>query len=137
MKAKVNLVLKEFKEFISRGNVINLAVGVIIGGAFNAIVTALVDNILAPILGILVGGLDFGSLSITVGSAKIMYGAFIQAIINFLIVSFFLFLLVKTLNAFNLGKEQEKEKKETQASDNTDKEIELLTEIRDALVKKD
>lgn len=134
-------VWEEFKEFISRGNVINLAIGVIIGGAFNAIVSSLVDNILAPILGIIVGGLDFNGLSITVGSAKIMYGSFIQAVINFLIVSFCLFLLVKALNAFNQKKdeqnEKEKEKEKSSESALAEKEVQLLQEIRDALTKKE
>lgn len=128
---------QEFKEFISKGNVINLAIGVIIGGAFNAIVTALVDNILTPILGIIVGGLDFSNLSFDVGSAKIMYGAFIQAIINFLIVSFCLFLLVKFINMINkqLPIDKKEEKEEEKKPTDQEKELMLLTEIRDALVK--
>ena len=80
-------MLKEFKEFIARGNVVDLAVGVIIGGAFSKIVTSLVDNIFGPIIGMILGGIDFSELAIKVGSAKILYGVFIQNIIDFLITA--------------------------------------------------
>ena len=80
-------MFKEFKEFIAKGNVIDLAVGVIIGGAFGKIVTSLVDDILMPIIGIIIGGIDFSNLSIDFLDAKIMYGSFIQQIIDFLIVA--------------------------------------------------
>lgn len=123
---------KEFKDFISKGNVIDLAVGVIIGSAFSAIVTSLVDNIISPIIGIFLGGLDFSGLAITVGSAKIMYGSFIQAVINFLIIAFVLFMIVKLVNSVRLSKPEEKKPEVSDA----EKEIALLQEIRDALVKK-
>ena len=90
-------MLKEFKKFIARGNVLDLAVGVIVGGAFSSIVTSLVNNIFTPIIGLIVGGVDFSSLSITFRDTKIMYGAFIQSVIDFLIVAFRLFIVVKAV----------------------------------------
>ena len=90
--------MKEFKEFISKGNVVDLAVGVIIGGAFQAIVGSLVNDIIMPLLGIITGGLDFSHLAITVGEAQILYGSFISAIINFLLMALVLFLVIKALN---------------------------------------
>src|SRR5580692_3798640 len=94
-------MLKEFKEFIFRGNVISLAVGIIIGAAFNDIVKAIVDNVLMPIVGILTGGVDFKGLSVTIGSAKLLYGMAIQATVVFIIIAFFLFLIVKAANSAN------------------------------------
>ncbi len=91
-------MFKEFKKFIDRGNVLDLAVGVIVGGAFSSIVTSLVNNIFTPIIGLIIGGVDFSSLSITFRDTKIMYGAFIQSVIDFLIVAFCLFLIVKAIN---------------------------------------
>ena len=90
--------MKEFKEFISKGNVMDLAVGVIIGGAFQAIVGSLVNDIIMPLLGVITGGLDFSHLAITVGEAQILYGSFISAIINFLLMALVLFLVIKSLN---------------------------------------
>ena len=90
--------MKEFKEFISKGTVMDLAVGVIIGGAFQAIVGSLVNDIIMPLLGIITGGLDFSHLAITVGEAQILYGSFISAIINFLLMALVLFLVIKALN---------------------------------------
>ena len=90
--------MKEFKEFISKGNVMDLTVGVIIGGAFQAIVGSLVNDIIMPLLGIITGGLDFSHLAITVGEAQILYGSFISAIINFLLMALVLFLVIKALN---------------------------------------
>ena len=91
-------MLKEFRDFIMRGNVIDLAVAVIIGVAFGAIITSLVDDIIMPIVGMLLGGVDFTAMSITVGSAQIMYGNFIQAVVNFLIIALALFLIIKAAN---------------------------------------
>ena len=93
-----NGFINEFKEFISRGNVMDMAVGVVIGGAFSAIVTSLVDDVIGPLIGVLTGGIDFSNLAITVGSANIMIGAFIQAVINFLIISFVIFSVIKAFN---------------------------------------
>ncbi len=103
----------EFKEFIMRGNVMDLAVGVIIGGAFSAIVTSLTDDIISPILGIF-GGMDFSELVANVNGAEIRYGAFITAIINFLIMAFIIFLMVKGINkVMSLGKKKVEEEPTT------------------------
>jgi len=99
----------EFKEFIMRGNVMDLAVGVIIGGAFSAIVTSLTDDIISPVLG-LFGGLDFSQMVAKVGEVEIRYGAFITAIINFIIMAFIIFLMVKGINKMmSIGKKEEEE----------------------------
>ena len=100
-------MLKEFKEFISRGNVVDLAVGVIVGGAFGKIVSSLVDNILMPLIGVIIGGIDFSSLSLTVGTASIGYGLFIQNVIDFLIIAFCIFLFVKAINKLSKPKKEE------------------------------
>lgn len=128
---------EEFKEFISKGNVLDMAVGIIVGGAFTSIVTALTDNILTPLIGMIIGGLDIQDLSITVGSAKLQYGAFLQAILNFLIVAFVLFCIVKAINTARTAAEKKlkKEEEEKPAEPAVDPQIELLTEIRDLLQK--
>ena len=123
-------MIKEFKEFISRGNVLDLAVGVIIGGAFNKIVSSLVDNILMPIIGLIIGGIDFSTLSVKVGDAEIAYGLFIQNIVDFLIVAFTIFMVVKAINKIM----RKKEKKE-EAPKGPSEEVVLLTEIKNELVK--
>lgn len=91
-------ITKEFQEFISRGNVVDMAVGVIIGGAFTAIVNSLVNDMLTPLLGLLTGGMDFSTLSFGIGDAQFCYGSFIAAVINFLLIALVLFLLVKGIN---------------------------------------
>ena len=91
-------LIQEFKEFIMKGNVMDLAVGVVIGGAFSAIVTSLVNDVIGPVIGMICGGLDFSGLAITVGSAQLMIGNFIQAIIEFLIIALCIFLMVKGVN---------------------------------------
>jgi len=91
-------MLKEFRDFINRGNVIDLAVAVIIGGAFGAIVNSLVNDIIMPLVGVIIGGINFTGLAITVGEAQILYGNFIQAIVNFLIIAFVIFLIVRQIN---------------------------------------
>ena len=96
---------QEFKDFISKGNVIDLAVAVVIGTAFNAIVASLVDDLIMPLIGIVLGGVDFSSLAITFGNAQLTYGNLIQAILNFLIIAFVLFLIVRAYN--NLQKKEE------------------------------
>lgn len=88
----------EFKKFIMRGNVIDLAVGVIIGGAFQAIVSSLVDDIVTPLLGIILGKVDFSSLAVKIGEATINYGKFITAIINFFIMALVIFAIIKVIN---------------------------------------
>lgn len=105
-------ILKEFKEFATRGNVIDLAVGVVIGAAFSAIVTAFVDHILMPVVGIITGGFDISGLSVTVGTAVFAYGQFINAVINFLLIAIFLFTFVKIINRTRqMGKKKEEEVK--------------------------
>ena len=89
---------KEFKSFISRGNVVDMAVGVVIGGAFTAIITSLVNDVIMPIIGMVTGGINFSELKATVGSAELCYGNFIQAIVNFLLVALVLFCVIKSLN---------------------------------------
>ena len=127
-------MIKEFKEFISKGNVVDLAVGVIIGGAFGKIVTSLVNDILMPIIGIVLGGVDFSNLTLTVGSAKIAYGMFIQNIIDFLIIAFCVFIFVKAVNKLsNLTKKEEKAKEET--VEIKEDELSVLKEIREELKK--
>lgn len=118
-------MFNEFKKFIARGNVLDLAVGVIVGGAFSSIVTSLVNNIFTPLIGLVVGGVDFSNLSITFKDTKIMYGAFIQSVIDFLIVAFCLFIVVKTVNKITHKKEEVKETKSA--------ELKTLEEIRDIL----
>lgn len=120
-------MLKEFKKFIARGNVLDLAVGVIVGGAFSSIVTSLVNNIFTPIIGLIVGGVDFSSLSISFRDTKIMYGAFIQSVIDFLIVAFCLFIVVKAVNKVT-HKKEEKPAKPVKSE-----ELKTLEEIRDLL----
>ena len=121
-------MIKEFKKFIARGNVLDLAVGVIVGGAFSSIVTSLVNNIFTPIIGLILGGVDFSNLSITFRDTQIMYGAFIQSVIDFLIVAFCLFLVVKVVNRVTAKKEKKEEKKDTKSA-----ELKTLEEIRDIL----
>ena len=135
-KKSVKKGMGEFKEFISRGNVVDMAVGVIIGSAFGKIVTSLVEKILMPIIGVLLGGLDFSDLSIKVGNAKVGYGAFIQAIVDFIIVAFCLFIIVKVMNKLQDAVKKDKvDEAIEKEQENDKKEIELLTESRDLLKK--
>ena len=122
-------MLKEFREFLNRGNVLDLAVAVIIGGAFGLIVTSLVNDIIMPLVGIVLGGVDFTSLSITVGNAQVMYGNFIQALVNFLIVAFVIFLIVRSINKMQ---ERFGPKKEVEVVADPE-ELLILREIRDML----
>ena len=123
----------EFKEFISRGSVIDLAVGVTIATAFTAIVTSLTNDIIMPIIGALLGGIDFSTLSIQIGEATIAYGKFIQAIIIFLIVSFVLFLVVKAYNKMREKSIEEANRKAAELAAQVPADVQLLTEIRDLL----
>ncbi|HSJ87139.1 MAG TPA: large conductance mechanosensitive channel protein MscL [Anaerolineales bacterium] len=93
-------MLREFREFAMRGNVMDLAIAVIIGGAFGKIITSLVNDILMPLIGLAMGGVNFSELAITVGDAVVKWGAFVQSIIDFLLVAFVIFMLVRTLNRF-------------------------------------
>ncbi len=125
----------EFKEFIAKGNVMDMAVGVIVGAAFKAIVDSLVADILMPLIGIFVGAESFTALSVTVGGAVITYGNFIAAIINFLIMAFVMFLIVKGMNKMSEAAAKLKKEKEVEeaAVAEPSKEEVLLTEIRDLL----
>lgn len=123
---KLNKGANEFKEFISRGNVVDMAVGVIIGGAFGKIVTSLVNDILMPIIGTILGGLDFTSLSIKIEDANIAYGTFIQSVVDFLIIAFCIFIMVKFFEKLKKKEEKVEEPKKEEY-------IVLLEEIRDAL----
>ena len=134
-------MIKEFKAFISKGNVMDLAVGVIIGGAFGKIVESLVNDIIMPVISLVTGGIDFSSWFISLngqkyatlkkaeeaGASVLAYGKFISAILYFIILAFIIFLIVKAMNKFRKKKEEEKPAK----SD----EVKLLEEIRDTLKK--
>ena len=129
-------MIKEFKEFIAKGNAMDLAVGVIIGAAFGKIVTSLVNDILMPLLGLILGGIDFTGLSIKVGDAKIMYGNFIQSAIDFLIVAFCIFLMIKAVNKLMAkAKKDTTEENVEDIEEAVNDEVKLLEEIRDLLKK--
>lgn len=125
-------LLKEFKSFAMKGNVVDLAVGIIIGAAFGKIVSSLVSDIIMPPIGLLVGGLDFKDLAVTISSSPLVvikYGAFINTLIDFVIVAFAIFMMIKALNAFK------KKQEEAPAPPKKSDEVVLLTEIRDLLKK--
>lgn len=131
-------MLKEFKEFISKGNVLDLAVGVIIGGAFGKIITSLVDDILMPLIGLILGKINFSDLKFVIAPAQgdtpeaaVKYGLFIQNGVNFFIIAFVIFLVVKAVNKMRKTKEVE----EVVAEPTPSAEETLLTEIRDLLKK--
>jgi large conductance mechanosensitive channel len=145
---KKSSIIEEFKTFISRGNVMDLAVGLIIGSAFTAIVSSLVNDIVMPIVGTVLGGINFTDLKFVIRHATsdkaqlaITYGNFIQAIVDFLLIAFVVFILVKTLNSFRLKSEQLLNAKEEEKEAVEPKEVVLpqdillLTEIRDLLKK--
>ncbi|MGI6174620.1 MAG: large-conductance mechanosensitive channel protein MscL [Christensenellales bacterium] len=128
-------MLKEFKEFALKGNVLDLAIGVIIGGAFGKIVTSLVNDLLMPLIGVLLGGINFTDLKIVITPASgelaevaILYGAFIQSIVDFLIIAFSIFLFIKLISL--------RKKKEPEAPPEPVREVVLLEEIRDLLKSK-
>lgn len=131
---KMNPILKEFRDFINRGNVIDLAVGVIIGGAFNKIISSLVNDLIVPVVGIILGGIDFTNLEITIpnflggsSAAHLRYGNFIQNVVDFLIVAFCVFIFIRIINKFTAKKEAEAATEPT-----TDEKIlTVLEEIRD------
>lgn len=134
---------KEFTEFINRGNVMDLAVGVVIGSAFTAIVNSIVNDMIMPLVSLIGGGFDFTSLTLEIPnffggekSAVIKYGSFIQNVINFLIIALVVFLLIKGINRIRRKGEKEEDKKEEAAEKKEDEQTVLLREIRDALKKK-
>jgi large conductance mechanosensitive channel len=134
---KVNKGISEFKEFIMKGNVVDLAVGVIVGGAFSKIVTSLVNDILMPVIGVIIGGIDFSNLSIDFLDAKIMYGSFIQQIIDFLIISLCVFIFVKIISKITTKKQNLQEDNEEKVEEKKSDEVMLLEEIRDLLKEKE
>jgi len=126
-------MLKEFKDFIAKGNVMDMAVGIIIGAAFTAIVGSLVQDLINPIISLFMGGVDFSGLGIKLGEgedgAVFAYGKFIMAIINFLVIAWVVFMLVKAVNKTKAPEE------EAPAAEPGPTELDMLTEIRDALTK--
>jgi large conductance mechanosensitive channel len=124
--------VEEFKKFAMRGNVMDLAVGIVIGAAFQKIVTSLVNNIITPIIGSLMGGVDFTGYAITVRDSQITYGVFIQSILDFVIVAFAIFIAIKVMNKLQ---QKENEKPEEQKEAEPTEEVKLLREIRDSLKK--
>lgn len=128
-------MIKEFKDFIAKGNVMDMAVGIIIGAAFTAIVTSLVDDLINPIISLFAGGLDFSGLKIALGegadAASFNYGSFINAVINFLIIAWVVFMLVKMVNRVK----ESATKTEEAAAPAGPSEVDILMEIRDALKK--
>lgn len=129
-ESKLGKGLGDFKKFISRGNVVDMAVGVIIGAAFGKIVSSLVNDMLMPFVGIFLGGVDFSTLSITIGEAQIKYGAFIQTIIDFVIIAFTIFVVVKLFERLKRKEEQ------APAAPTKSDEVVLLEQIRDLLKEK-
>ncbi|NCN52770.1 large-conductance mechanosensitive channel protein MscL [Candidatus Parcubacteria bacterium] len=122
---------EEFKKFAMRGNVVDMAVGIVIGAAFGKIVASLVENIVTPTIGLVLGGIDLTSFTINIGSASIAYGTFLQSIIDFIIIAFAIFLVIKGMN-----KLQRHEDKKTEAQQKVpSEEVILLREIRDTLKK--
>ena len=128
---KKNTFLAEFKAFIARGNVMDMAVGVIIGGAFSNITTSLINDIVMPFLGIFTGSISFAELNFSIGSAVIAYGNFIQSVLNFLVMAFVVFCLVRTIN--RLHQKKEAAPAAPPAPPEPSNEEKLLTEIRDLL----
>lgn len=126
--------IDEFKTFAMKGNVIDLAVAVVIGAAFGKIVSSLVENIITPLIGVILGGLDFSGLQIEVGDAVLTYGVFVQAVIDFLIVAFVIFVVVKGINKAKSLTGEKREETEEKPKEPTE-EVKLLREIRDLLNK--
>lgn len=129
---------KEFKEFITRGNVIDLAIGMVMGSAFTAIVNSLVDDIISPLIGLIIGETDFSSWVVNVGTAEFRFGAFLNTIVTFLLISLVLFFIIKGINKARdvLSHEEEKKEQEEEAKEpELSTEESLLVEIRDLLAK--
>ena len=125
--------MSEFKEFISKGDVMSMAVGIIIGGAFTAIVNSLVGDVITPLLGIIIGGIDFTGIKVTVGGAELMVGNFIQAVIVFLLTALVIFWMMKAFNRVFAKKEAEAEAPAEPELSPVPEDIQLLREIRDLL----
>ena len=133
IKNKGGKFVKEFKEFIAKGNVIELAVGVIIGSAFGKIVSSIVDDIIMPLIGVIIGGIDFSGLSAKVGDATITYGNFIQNVIDFLIIALCIFIFVKVINKLTKKEAEEAAEEAAEEEAARDEQLVLLEEIRDLL----
>lgn len=130
--------IAEFKEFAMKGSILDVAVGMVIGAAFSAIITSLVEDIITPLLGIIIGKVDFSALSITVGSAEVMYGKFIQSCFSFLLIALSIFICIKAINKARTAFEKQKEEEEAAEEETAEpsEDIQLLTEIRDLLKEK-
>lgn len=133
---KVKKLGEDFKTFISRGNVVDMAVGVIVGGAFSKIVTSLVNDVLTPIIGVFLGGLNFSELTFGFKDAQISYGLFIQTIVDFLIIAACIFAMVKLFERFKKKEEPKEEVKKEVEEPKKSEEVLLLEEIRDLLKNK-
>ncbi len=125
--------IHDFKEFISKGNVLDLAIAVVIGNAFNAIVSSLVNDVIMPLVGIIIGGIDFTNIKITYKTSSIMVGNFIQNIINFLIIALSIFVMIRVFQKLSHKKKEEPPKEEPPKRE----EVILLEEIRDLLRKEE
>lgn len=132
MKEKCKKVVGEFKQFIERGNVVDLAVGVVIGSAFSKIVSSVVDDLLMPLIGAVIGGLDFSNLSLTIGESQIKYGSFINNVINFFIIAICVFILVKFINKLTKKKVPAEEGKIEKPKKSGEEELlsEILKELK-------
>ena len=130
--------IAEFKEFAMKGSIVDVAIGMIIGAAFSAIITSLVEDIIMPLLGIIIGKVDFTALSITVGSAQVMYGKFIQSCFSFLLIALTIFICIKAANKARTALERKSKEEEEAAEEAAEpaEDVKLLTEIRDLLKEK-
>ena len=124
--------MKEFREFIAKGDVMSMAVGIIIGGAFTAIVNSLVGDIITPLLGMIIGGIDFTGISVTVGNAKLMVGNFIQAVIVFILTALVIFCIMRSFNKM-ADRFKKEEEPEAEPEPEKDPSLEILEEIRDLM----
>ena len=135
-KKKASGFVAEFKAFALQGNVLDMAVGVVIGGAFKAIVTSLVDNVITPAIGLLMGGVNFADLSYTVNDAQIKYGAFIQSIIDFFIIALSIFVFIKVFTKLSRKRKEAEEAPAPEEAPKKADDVVLLEEIRDLLKEK-
>ena len=131
---KLKIFYNDFKKFISKGNVVDLAVAVVIGNAFNKIISSLVNDIIMPLIGVIIGGIDFTNIKLTIGSSTILFGSFIQNIVDFLIIALSIFVVIKILSKFSRKKEEKVEELKEEIAKKSD-DIVLLEEIRDLLKK--
>ena len=134
----MNNFLNEFKDFINKGSVMDMAVGVIVGGAFGKIVTSLVDNVIMPLVGVIMGGVDVSGLAFTIGGASIKYGLFLQNVIDFLIIAFVIFVMVRWLNRMHDRVETRihGECENIAEPEPVPEDVQLLREMRDILKAK-